>query len=424
MPTSTGRPRSLRLVPLLDGREERVQVGVQDRRLVSTRTYVRTVRAAAKASPGPPRVTGLAVRRLWLPGTRRPFAAPTAAASRTGRPAPWTTSSRDRDRRRARAAGSVRDGRPGGRSGNARQTTPRRAGRRGGAAGDPSAGRAAADEERQPVQRAGAELLDDRDPRRVELRRRRRRAPPGDAVGLLDERDGDAGGERGRRGGDEIRAPSPLPRPRARARARRAARRPDADGLVQGRAGYRARACPATLPIVRGPGGGSRGAEAARAVRRSWSRYSRSPVRLLRPSPQPVRSLTPAATQRLWTELVQRPRVRVVANRGLPAAPRRLLRGDGLAAADDEAGGDGVAVRAVLRLGPAARRPTSRSCGRTRRAGSARSGLRSTRSRRSTSPAGPPGSPRPAAPGTRRASRRGGAWPPPATTSPPATPGR
>ena len=80
-------------------------------------------------------------------------------------------------------------------------------------------------------------------------------------------------------------------------------------------------------------------------------------------------------------------------NRGLPAAPGRLLRGDGLAAPDDEAGGDGVAVRAVLHLRPAARgRQVAAACERGR-AGSARSGRPSTRSRRSTSPAGPPGSP-------------------------------
>ena len=78
------------------------------------------------------------------------------------------------------------------------------AGRRGGAAGDAGARRAAAGDERQTRELARAQVLDDRDPRRVELLRRSRRAPPGDAVGLLDERDADAARERDAGRGDEV----------------------------------------------------------------------------------------------------------------------------------------------------------------------------------------------------------------------------
>ena len=57
--------------------------------------------------------------------------------------------------------------------------------------------------------------------------------------------------------------------------------------------------------------------------------------------------------------------------RRLPAAARRLLRGDRLAAAGHEAGGDAVAVRPVLRLDPADRRqqdepPAGRGCAHPR----------------------------------------------------------
>ena len=111
-------------------------------------------------------------------------------------------------------------------------------------------------------------------------------------------------------------------------------------------------------------------------------------------------------------------------NCGLPAAPGRLLRGDGLAPPDDEAGGDGVAVRAVLHLRPAARRRQVAAAGERgepdprARAGvpRARGDQRHRLDRL--------GRRRPATPGTRPASRRGGGWPSPATTSPPATPGR
>jgi DNA-binding MarR family transcriptional regulator len=47
----------------------------------------------------------------------------------------------------------------------------------------------AADDERQPAQLALAEVVEHGDPGRVELTRRSRRAPPSDAIGLLDECD-------------------------------------------------------------------------------------------------------------------------------------------------------------------------------------------------------------------------------------------
>ena len=55
-----------------------------------------------------------------------------------------------------------------------------------------------------PSNMLGAQVLDDREPGRVELVRRRRASAPGDAVRLLDERDADAFGERRVGRGDEI----------------------------------------------------------------------------------------------------------------------------------------------------------------------------------------------------------------------------
>ena len=72
-------------------------------------------------------------------------------------------------------------------------------------AGDARSRRATAGDERQTRERARAKLLDDLDPGSVELVRRCRRASTGDAVGLLDERDGEARRERRSRCGDEIR---------------------------------------------------------------------------------------------------------------------------------------------------------------------------------------------------------------------------
>ena len=88
-----------------------------------------------------------------------------------------------------------------------------RARRRGRAAGDARARGAPAATQRRPPSAAGAQVLDDRGPGGVELRRRARRAAPRDAVGLLDERHGHPGGLRGRRRGDQVRAATPPPAP-------------------------------------------------------------------------------------------------------------------------------------------------------------------------------------------------------------------
>ena len=358
------------------------------------------------------------------PVRRRPCAASTAAASRTDRRAPWTTSVGTRDR--VELGQPARRGRPSGRPEREREAEDADgAGRAGGAAGDARARGAAADDQRQPVQRAGAQLFDDGDPRRVELRRRRRRASPRDAIGLLDERDGDAGGVRGRRRGDEVRRRRPLPRRRARARARRAARRPDAGGRSPCPCGVSSSSmCGYSAHCSRARGGyvlrrllmlcgglAAAGAIAGSAVAADSA-------------PKPVRSLTPAATQRLWSELVQRPHVALAGDRRLPAAPSRLLRPTDWLRLDDEAGRDGLAVRAVLHLDPTAcRRQVAAAGGRGVADPRARAGLpRSRRDQRHRLDG--VGRVDRAAPGTRPASRRGGAWRPPATTSPPATPGR
>ena len=59
-------------------------------------------------------------------------------------------------------------------------------------AGDPRARRPSADDKRQLAEPVGAERLDHGRPGDVEVGRRRRRTPPGDPVGLLDERDGES----------------------------------------------------------------------------------------------------------------------------------------------------------------------------------------------------------------------------------------
>ena len=141
--------------------------------------------------------------RAWLPGT-----VTTRAPRPVGRHAERVRGAlhherRHGRRRRARAA-RVFSGRPGGCTGKARHSTPTApvVGRR--AARHPRARRAAADDERQVAQRARAQVLDDRDPGRVELARRSRRAPAGDAIGLLDQRDADAGRARRLRGRHEV----------------------------------------------------------------------------------------------------------------------------------------------------------------------------------------------------------------------------
>jgi hypothetical protein len=60
-----------------------------------------------------------------------------------------------------------------------------------GAAGDSGAQRATADDDLQVSQFDRVQVLDDRDPRPIELRRSGRRPPSRDPVGLLNERDAD-----------------------------------------------------------------------------------------------------------------------------------------------------------------------------------------------------------------------------------------
>ena len=82
---------------------------------------------------------------------------------------------------------------------------PGRFRRRRGPAGDACARRPPASDERQPGQGATPQLCDDGYPRGIELRRRRGRAPPGDAVRLLDERHREPGRPGRARRGNEIR---------------------------------------------------------------------------------------------------------------------------------------------------------------------------------------------------------------------------
>ena len=125
-----------------------------------------------------------------------------------GSRSPWTTSSGTRTASSSASllSGTFPPARRGGRSGNARQSTP--------AAPVASAVRHAtrAPDERPPgdERRAAAcfvaQLLDDRDPNGVELVCGRRALPTGDAVRLLDERDGET----------RRRAPHPSRRSRSR----------------------------------------------------------------------------------------------------------------------------------------------------------------------------------------------------------------
>ena len=150
---------------------------------------------------------GMSLRRLWLPRSCATVALlARAAACRTGRPRPARRAPGP-SRRRARAGGlrpacrSCARAAAAGTRGRARR--PRRS-----AAAVRQATRAP--DERPPAmsgrprRRSARRCSSDRDPGRVELVRRRGRAPPRDAVGLLDERDADAERQRdaGRR--DEV----------------------------------------------------------------------------------------------------------------------------------------------------------------------------------------------------------------------------
>ena len=160
------------------------------------------------------------LRRLWLPAyldDRPPR--PRAAACRTDRPSPCTTSTGSLDgvefgqAIRARIVARLR---AGGCSGNARHSTPGRAGGCRRAAGDARARRAPADDDQShAAQPVAAQLLEHGDPRRVELVRRCPAGPaPGDAVGLLDERDADVQRQRDARvAATRSGAPTPPPAP-------------------------------------------------------------------------------------------------------------------------------------------------------------------------------------------------------------------
>ena len=106
---------------------------------------------------------------------------------------PWTTSTgtvtaSSSDRRLG--AGELPE-RRGGCSGKARQSTPAAPVAAGRAARDARARGAASGDERQAVQLAVGQVLDDGRPGRIELLRRSRRAAACNAIGLLHERDGE-----------------------------------------------------------------------------------------------------------------------------------------------------------------------------------------------------------------------------------------
>src|SRR4051794_13270700 len=197
-------------------------------------------RTAERSSGSPP-------RRLWSPGTTATLRPRRAGGTPNGSRAPWTT--RTGARTASSSARRLFSGRPGGWSGNARQQTPTapasaavrqatrapderpptRSGRRassvrrgraptprprpgGGGAGGAGAGRAPPARERQARELGTAELRDDREPRRVELTGRSGPAPPGDAIRLLDERDGEAEGDGLLRRSDQVARADPAAR--------------------------------------------------------------------------------------------------------------------------------------------------------------------------------------------------------------------
>ena len=116
------------------------------------------------------------------------------------------------------------------------------AGLRRGAAGHARARRAPAGHERQVGQRPATQVLDDRDPGRVELGRRRGRATARHAIGLLDQRDTDPERHGRLRRRDEVASRDPAPGAVAeheragrlvagvQVHARRAVRRVDGEG--------------------------------------------------------------------------------------------------------------------------------------------------------------------------------------------------
>jgi len=79
-------------------------------------------------------------------------------------------------------------------------------------AGDPGAERAASGNQRQPGELGRAKAFDDREPGRVQLRRRSGSAPARHAVGLLHERNRDLLRERGLGRGDQVGSRYPAAR--------------------------------------------------------------------------------------------------------------------------------------------------------------------------------------------------------------------
>jgi len=137
---------------------------------------------------------------------------------------------------------------------------------------------------------------------------------------------------------------------------------------------------------------------------------------------RPVPSLTPAATQELWTELVRRPHIE-----SLRTAECRPLRAVFYAATDWLR----LTTKLAATASPCAQYYISvpplvadksqlraNEAPRIRALGPAFHALAEINVTGWTA-----GSRRRATPGTRQASRHGGAWRPPATTSRPATPG-
>ena len=144
----------------------------------------------------------MSLRRLWLPAICTTVRVGPGAGMPNGSLTPWTMSTGT-----VTASSSsclVAAGRPGGCRGNARHRTPTAPVSRRGPAGDAGARRPPAAHDRQPLERPAFQIRDDRVPGGVELVCRRRRAPAGDSVGLLDQRDAELLGLRHLAGRDQV----------------------------------------------------------------------------------------------------------------------------------------------------------------------------------------------------------------------------
>ena len=270
---------------------------MQDRRLVLTRTYVRTVRAGAKASPAKSSVYRHGGPQAVVPGAR-----PRPSRQPRRRHPERVALALDHQRRHATASSSAaysERGRPGGWSGKARQSTP--------TARSPAVRQATRAPEERPPATSGspssspsAELVD-------QPKSTRHRAGP-QAPGSAGRPPGRAARRerrrhllrRGRRGRNEVRRPTPPPAPWPSTSA--ALRRLQVGAA--GPCGVSTRALSAPPPTVRRQRG-LRGAEAAHALRGSLSPQGRSPARPLRlvSAQPPVRSLTPYCCLVVWIAL-------------------------------------------------------------------------------------------------------------------------